>query len=114
MKNILIAVMQMMILTSAVFNQTQSRPVNGNNAFPRWSSDGKKIVFVSDRDGDAEIYTMNADGSNPVRLTYSPGRDAHPCFSRDGRKILFQSPRENSQDTNIYVMNSDGANVMQL
>jgi TolB protein len=57
---------------------------------------------------------MNADGSNPVRLTQAPGRDAHPHFSRDGRRILFQSPRANSQDTNIYLMNSDGSNAVQL
>lgn len=82
--------------------------------FPQWSHDGKRIVFTSDRDDDPEIYVMNVDGSNPVRLTHSPGRDAHPYFSRDGRRIVFQSPRANGQDTNIYVMNSDGSNVAQL
>jgi len=85
-----------------------------NNIFPRWSHDGKKIVFTSDRDGDPEIYIMNADGSRPVRLTHAPGRDAHPYFSRDGRRIVFQSPRANGTDTNIYVMNSDGSHVTQL
>ena len=88
--------------------------VAANNEFPHWSHDGKKIVFTSDRDGDPEIYVMNADGSNPTRLTRVPGRDAHPFFSRDGRRIIFQSPRANGQDTNIYVMNSDGSNVVQL
>jgi Tol biopolymer transport system component len=63
--------------------QAQAQRLQGNNMFPQWSHDGKKIVFTSDRDGDPEIYTMNADGSNPVRVTYAPGRDAHPYFSRD-------------------------------
>jgi Tol biopolymer transport system component len=90
-----------------------TRPAS-NNAFPRWSHDGKKIVFMSDRDGDPEIYVMNADGSNPVRLTNAPGRDAHPYFSHDDRRIVFQSPRANGEDTNIYVMNSDGSHVTQL
>jgi TolB protein len=94
--------------------QKPSKSKSGNDEFPRWSHDGKKIVFTSDRDGDPEIYVMNADGSNPVRLTRAPGRDAHPYFSRDGRKILFQSPRANGVDTNVYVMNSDGSNVIQL
>ncbi|HCK65634.1 MAG TPA: hypothetical protein DHW49_05165 [Anaerolineae bacterium] len=38
---------------------------------PRWSPDGKKIAFISYRDGQPEIYIMNNDGSNQTRLTYS-------------------------------------------
>jgi TolB protein len=94
--------------------QSQERRPGQNDMFPQWSHDGGKIVFTSDRDGDPEIYVMNADGSNPVRLTHAPGRDAHPYFSRDGQRILFQSPRANRDDTNIYAMNSDGSNVIRL
>ena len=94
--------------------RTQTASATGNNMFPQWSHDGAKIAFTSDRDGDPEIYVMNADGSSPRRLTNTPGRDAHPFFSRDGRKIVFQSPRANGIDTNIYVMNSDGSNVVKL
>ena len=103
-----------LIFPAPVCESAQTQCSTGNNMFPRWSHDGKKIVFTSDRDGDPEIYSMNADGSNPVRLTRAPGRDAHPFYSRDGRRILFQSPRANGKDTNIYVMNSDGSNVIQL
>ena len=99
---------------SSTREATQTASVTGNNMFPQWSHDGTKITFTSDRDGDPEIYVMNADGSHPQRLTHVPGRDAHPFFSRDGRKIVFQSPRANGVDTNIYVMNSDGSNVVQL
>jgi Tol biopolymer transport system component len=66
----------------------------GNDDFPAWSPDGKKIVFMSDRDGDIEIYVVNADGTHLKRLTHAPGRDAHPAFSRDGRKIAFRRPAE--------------------
>ena len=38
---------------------------------PDWSPDGTRIAFVSDRDGNPEIYVMDADGSNETRLTYS-------------------------------------------
>ncbi|HKP70827.1 MAG TPA: hypothetical protein VJV05_16175 [Pyrinomonadaceae bacterium] len=86
----------------------------GNNMFPQWSHDGTKIAFTSDRDGDPEIYVMNADGSGQTRLTTAKGRDAHPYFSKDGKKILFQSPRENGADTNIYFMNVDGSGQKQL
>lgn len=85
-----------------------------NNEFPQWSHDGRRIVFTSDREGDKELYVMNADGSGVTRLTRAPGRDAHPYFSRDGRKIVFQSPRANGSDTNIYVMDADGSNVVRL
>src|SRR5262249_36219825 len=85
-----------------------------SDMFARWSADGTRLVFMSDRDGDEEISLMNADGTDPRRLTRKPGRDAHPYFSRDGREILFQSPRANGKDTNIYVMNSDGSGVRPL
>jgi dipeptidyl aminopeptidase/acylaminoacyl peptidase len=50
---------------------------------PSWSPDGTKIVFWSERDGDQEIYSMNADGSNPTRLTNSPGDDVAPDWGRE-------------------------------
>jgi Tol biopolymer transport system component len=53
-----------------------------NDTSPRFSPDGTKIVFVSDRDGNAEIYVMGADGSGPVNLTKDPpatdGGDCDP------------------------------------
>src|SRR5207244_1712595 len=60
------------------------------------------IVFASNRDGyPFQIYAMNADGSNPIRLT-NAGLD--PSWSPDGRKIAF------TRDGSIYVMNADGSN----
>lgn len=91
-----------------------------NNMFAQWSPDGKKIAFTSDRDGDPEIYVMNADGSRPVRLTRVPGRDAHPYFSPDGAQIVFQSPRGSVAaggawpDTYIYVMKPDGSQQARI
>lgn len=86
-----------------------------NNEHPAWSPDGKRIAFASNRDGNNEIYLMNADGSHQQRLTRTPGRDAHPAWSPDGRKIAFQSPREgDGSDTNLYVMNADGTDQMQI
>ena len=103
-----------LVLAIVLTSQLTANASTGNNMFPQWSHDGKRIAFTSDRDGDPEIYVMNADGSSPRRLTHTPGRDAHPFFSRDGRRIVFQSPRANGIDTNIYVMNSDGSNVVKL
>ena len=43
--------------------------------------DGKKIVFASDRDGNFEIYVMNADGTSPTRLTNNPANDCCPAWA---------------------------------
>ena len=52
-----------------------------------------KIAFISDRDGNREIYVMNADGTNQVRLTNNSVVDDHPTWSPDGTKIAFVSQR---------------------
>ena len=68
-----------------------------------------KIVFSSERDGNSEIYTMNADGSGVTRLTNAPGDDSRGSFSADGTKIVFRSDRPpHAGSTEIYIMNADG------
>jgi Tol biopolymer transport system component len=67
-----------------------------------------KIAFVSVRDGNQEIYLMNADGSGQTRLTFSPAADNHPSWSPDGSKIAFTSFRDGRYQ--LYVMNADGSN----
>lgn len=59
-------------------------------AFPEGNG---KIAFVSYRDGNAEIYTMNPDGSDQQRLTEDPASDTEPAWSADGKKIAFVSDR---------------------
>jgi TolB protein len=48
---------------------------------PAWSPDGQRIVFISERDGNAELYVMNADGSNPIRLTYTAAAENSPDWT---------------------------------
>ena len=71
-----------------------------------------RIVFESNRDGNLEIYRMNADGSAPTRLTDNPATDNNPSISPDGTKVAFSSDRAGTPD--IYVMNIDGSGVTQL
>jgi len=78
----------------------------------RTASDDGKIAFHSDRDGNYEIYIMDADGSNQTRLTNNPAYDIDPAWSPDGKKIAFASSREGMPD--IYVMDADGSNVTKL
>ena len=71
-----------------------------------------RIVFTSMRDGNPEIYVMDADGGNQERLTNHPASDAAPDWSPDGTRIAFASWSDGNGD--IYVMDADGKNVIRL
>jgi hypothetical protein len=71
-----------------------------------------RIAFVSDRDGDPEIYVANADGTDETRLTESAGGDYHPVWSPDGSQIAFYSERDGNAE--IYIMGADGSEVTRL
>lgn len=79
---------------------------------PTWSADGSKIAFVSDRDGNPEIYSMNADGTGVVRLTFNAADDSDPAWSPGGSRIAFHSNRDGNYE--LYAMNVDGSNVTRL
>lgn len=66
-----------------------------------------RIAFASARDGNAEIYIMNHDGSDQVRLTESSADDFAPTWSPDGSKIAFLSGDEESNE--LVVINRDGS-----
>jgi Tol biopolymer transport system component len=70
-----------------------------------------KIAFVSDRDGNSEIYSCKADGTNVQRLTNSNGDDDQPAWSPDGTHIAFISGRSGTYE--VYTMNADGSNVVR-
>ena len=84
----------------------------GAQADPAWSPDGRKIAFLNGRDGNSEVYVMNANGSGQRNLTRNPGNDADPAWSPDGRKIAFVSNRDGNDE--IYVMNADGSGQRRL
>jgi len=90
----------------------QSKPTPLDVQAPAWSPDGRTIVFVSWRDGNGEVYAMDADGSGPRNLTQNPAKDVHPAWSPDGRKIAFVSRRDGNSE--IYVMNADGSGQRNL
>ena len=66
----------------------------------------EKIIFTSNRDGNYEIYMMNPDGSQQVRLTNHRSRDSYPILSPTGEEILFVSDRGGKWD--LYIMRADG------
>ncbi len=66
------------------------------------------LVFTSERDGNWEIYRMDADGSNLVRLTETDISEGGAAWSPDGRSLAFWSRRDGNAD--IFVMGADGSN----
>ena len=85
-----------------------------SSVYSLWSqaSETGKIVFVSARDGDREIYIMNPDGSESENLTRNSADDLYPVWSPTGDQILFVSDRDGVRD--LYLMNADGSNVRKV
>jgi len=92
---------------SGAVNLTPDSPAN--DAWPDFSHDGRRIVFRSARDGNQEIYLMNADGSDVRRLTHHAATDTMPAFSSRGDRVAFTSQRDGG-DYEIYILrlNADG------
>jgi uncharacterized repeat protein (TIGR01451 family) len=88
-------------------NQTRLTCNPAIDSQPAWSPDGAQIAFTSTRDGNHQIYLMDADGRNPRNIS-GIGGSRDPAWSPDGSKIAF---RRNGE---IYVMNADGSNQIQL
>ena len=85
-----------------------------SSAFATFPGENGKIAFTSKRDGNAEIYSMNADGSGQINLSNNPSADSTPSWSPDGTEIAFGSYREDNNNKDVYVMNADGSNVRRL
>jgi Tol biopolymer transport system component len=80
---------------------------------PRWSPDGSRIAFASNRDGDFDIYTIRVDGTALRQLTDDPASDSHPgSWSPDGQQVAFVSDRDGNPE--IYVVNADGTGATRL
>jgi len=73
--------------------------------FPAWSPDGTRLAFMSNRDGNWEIYLVGADGQGLRRFTVNPANDGMPAWSPDGKAIAFLSDRDGQWS--IYVKRVD-------
>jgi Tol biopolymer transport system component len=80
---------------------------------PRFSPDGKRIVFNSYRSGYSEIWAANSDGSNPAQLTtLASPRSGVPQWSPDGRQIVFDSLATGNND--VWMVSAEGGSPKQL
>ncbi len=83
-----------------------------NDQVPRWSRDGTRLLFFSDRTGKDQIYTMNIRGGDVRRLLSSAFNDRDGSWSPDERRELFTSDRDGNVE--LYVADTDGRNVVRL
>lgn len=77
-----------------------------------WSPDGQRILFVSERDGNKEIYVMDYTGSNETRLTFNQKDDYDPIWGTDGTSVIFVS--ELDGDSDIFIMDTEGQSQQRV
>ena len=79
---------------------------------PVWSPGADRLAFVSQRDGNREIYITDLSGSNVVNFSNNLADDWTPAWSPDGKQIAFSSNRSGNWE--IYIANVDGSDVQQI
>ncbi|MDN5201675.1 DPP IV N-terminal domain-containing protein [Fulvivirgaceae bacterium BMA10] len=105
------------LLLVQVVSLAQEKILTNNPAqdrYPNWSPDGSKIVFESDRDGNWEIYMMNADGTALQNLTDHESNDRSPSWHPDGNAIIFQSNRNDTQGIFMYILQNSRIEPISL
>ena len=97
-------------------NQTRLTSHSAWDTQPKWSPDGTRLAFVSNRNGvlNFDTYLMNANGSQVTRLTTNLSIDESPDWSPDGSQIVFTSNLSNLLDFEIWVMTANGSGQTRL
>jgi TolB protein len=85
---------------------------DGMTYAPRYSSDGRLLIFSLSHRGSSSIYTFDIATRRVTRITKGRCIDTSPCFSPDGKYIVFNSDRGGTQQ--LYVMDADGSNIRRL
>ncbi len=88
--------------------QTRLTSNAADDAYPAWSPDGARIAFASARDGNQEIYVMNANGTGQTNLSNNTENEFDPACSPAGTRIAFDSGGD------VYVMDANGSNRIKL
>jgi len=96
------------VIDLETYEVSQLTKARGYSQLPAWSSDGKFITFMSDRDGDWDIYYMNSDGSGKdIKITNNTSTDRYPSWSHDGKEIIYHSDRDGNINLYIYNFETD-------
>jgi len=84
-----------------------------DNMSPKISPDGLQIAYLSNRDGNQEVYMMNLDGSSQKRLTKNDIQEWGPAWSTDGSKVFFSSQNVHGF-YDLYKVNKDGSSIKKI
>jgi tricorn protease len=88
----------------------------GEELFPRFSPDGRRIAFSGNYDGNTDVYVIPAMGGETVRVTHHPDADRLLDWTPDGTRLLFASPRESGvrRFNQLYLVSPDGGLPQKL
>lgn len=109
-RNIILGPREIWVMHADGSNRVNLTNHDDDDVLPRWSPDGTKIAFQSKRNGEWEIFVMNADGSDSRRL----GVGGRAKWSPDGSKILFDVARPDPWQHDPFIMNDDGSGRRKL
>lgn len=102
------------MLTAVVAAGCATPPPVTRDGAPAWSPDGRQIAFYSEVGGKpADLFVMDANGTNVRQLTDTPAAEGYPAWSPDGRRIAFESHTADG-NFDIYVMTVDSLAVQRL
>lgn len=83
-----------------------------HDQWPRFSPDGKKIAYFSDRNGNNDIFVVSIEGGKPEQITKNKADDFFENWSPDGKYIVFTSTRKGNKD--IFVVRLKDKKVFQI
>ena len=105
------------------FNHVNLTHNDARDKYPKFSPDGSKLVFVSDREGDYDIFIMTLEwyggytrykGKNVINLSSQLGNDLHPEFSPTGLEIVFESLQNGNYEIySVDTLGNDKSNLTQ-
>jgi Tol biopolymer transport system component len=85
---------------------------------PAWSRNGEQIAFMSTKDGESQIYTIQSDGTLLRRLTHDNKPADHPRWSPDGQELIFHSSRDGTgivpTAIELHVLSVDKFSIRRL
>ena len=102
----------LLVLSGAGGGDSFNPGYRANSYHNPWSPDGSRLAFMSERDGNSEVYVMTAEGAEVVNVSNDPAADRFDGWSPDGASLVFSSERRGNWD--IYVVNRDGTGLRRL
>lgn len=87
---------------------------SAENAAPRWSPDGTKVLFMSNRAGNDDVWVVDATGGEPTRLTDWPTDELDAAWSTNGDSVYFTSPHDASPLFDLWEVSASGGEPQRV